>query len=342
MQPTIFSHTKTTPTRKFLPAWTALLALAFASLALPAHAQATWRMVTEYPQSNISGTGLATFARLVAAHTGGMVTAAIAFDNEARITSTEMPRAAQDGRIAGGDAFSGALSAYDAVFGLSTLPFVVPSVEVARAVNARARPLYEAALRAQGLRLLYLTIWPASGVWSERPLEGADDLATLKLRTYDDSSTQVMRAAGAAAQFEPLNEAVTGLQAHRLNAFLTSGDGGAGRKLWDYLPNFTAINYAIPVSFAFVRSADFDALPEQIQREVIAAAAETEQSQFDLLANRTAENYARMRANGVSIIEPAPSGLIAALREAARAPIAAWKAKTAPEAVEIADWAIKQ
>ena len=91
-----------------------------------------------------------------------------------------------------------------------------------------------------------------------------------------------------------------------------------------------------------MRSADFDALPEQIQREVIAAAAETEQSQFDLLANRTAENYARMRANGVSIIEPAPSGLIAALREAARAPIAAWKAKTAPEAVEIADWAIKQ
>ena len=119
-------------------------------------------------------------------------------------------------------------------------------------------------------------------------------------------------------------------------------DGGAGRKLWDYLPHFTAINYAIPVSLAFVRGADFDALSEPLQREVMAAAAETEQSQFDLLANRTAENYARMRANGVSIIEPAPVGLIAALREAARQPIAAWKAKTSPEAVEIADWAIKQ
>ena len=299
-------------------------------------------MVTEYPQSNISGTGLATFAKLVAAHTGGLVTASIAFDNEAKITSTEMPRAARDGRIAGGDAFGGALSAYDTVFGLSTLPFVAQSAEVARAVNARARPLYEAALQAQGLRLLYLTIWPATGLWSEQPLHGAGDLAHLALRTYDDSSTAVMRAAGAAAQFEPLNEAVAGLKAHRLNAFLTSGDGGAGRKLWDYLPNFTAINYAIPVSIAFVRSADFDALPEPLQREVMAAAAETEQSQFDLLANRTADNYARMRANGVSIIEPAPSSLIAALREAARGPIAAWKAQTSPQAVEIADWAIKQ
>lgn len=342
MQPTIFSQAKTAPSRKSFPAWTALLALALASLTLPAHAQATWRMVTEYPQSNISGTGLATFAKLLTARTDGLVTATIAFDNEAKITSPEMPRAAQDGRITGGDAFGGALSAYDAVFGLSTLPFVMQSAEVARAVNTRARPLYEAALRAQGLRLLYLTIWPATGLWTEQPLHGAGDLAKLNLRTYDDSSTAVMRRAGAAAEFEPLNEAVAGLKTHKLNAFLTSGDGGAGRKLWDYLPYFTAISYAIPVSFAFVRSADFDALPEPVQREVMAAAAETEQSQFDLLANRTAENYARMRANGVSIIEPAPVGLIAALRDAAQEPIAAWKAKTSPEAIEIADWAMKQ
>jgi TRAP-type C4-dicarboxylate transport system substrate-binding protein len=328
--------------RKCLSAWTALLALALASLVCPAYAQTTWRMVTEYPQSNISGTGLSTFAKLVAAHTGGLVTATIAFDNEAKITSKEMPVAAREGRIAGGDAFSGALSGYDAVFGLSTLPFVVSSVEVARTVNTRARPLYEAALRQQGLKLLYVTIWPATGLWSEQPLNDAGELAQLKLRTYDDSSTAVMRAAGAAAEFVPLNEAVDGLRAHRLNAFLTSGDGGAGRKLWDYLPHFTAINYAIPVSLAFVRSADFDTLPEVVQREVMAAAAETEQSQFDLLANRTAENYARMRANGVTIVQPAPSGVIAALRDAARQPIAAWKAKSSPQAVEIVDWAIQQ
>ena len=341
MQLTAVSNTAAS-SRKFLRAWIALLALAFVSLASPAHAQATWRMVTEYPESNISGTGLARFAERLAAHTGGLVTATIAFDNEAKITSTEMPRAVKDGRIDGGDGFGGALSAYDAVLGLSTLPFVVRSVEAARAINNRARPLYEAALRAQGLKLLYVTIWPASGLWSEQPLKGADDLAALKLRTYDDTSTVVMRTAGAAAQVEPLNEAVADLKAHRLNAFLTSGDGGAGRKLWDYLPTFTAINYAIPVSFAFVRETDFAALSEPLQREVMAAAAETEQSQFELLANRTAENYALMRANGVSIIEPAPAGLTAALREAAKAPIEAWKAKTSPEAVELADWAMKQ
>ena len=98
----------------------------------------------------------------------------------------------------------------------------------------------------------------------------------------------------------------------------------------------------MPVSLAFVRIEAFAALPDATQKQVMAAAAETGQSQFDLLANRTAENYARMRANGVTIAEPAAGPLIAALRRAATDPIAAWRAKAAPDAIEIVDWAIRQ
>jgi TRAP-type C4-dicarboxylate transport system substrate-binding protein len=310
--------------------------------AVPAAAQVTWRMTTEYPQNNISGIGLVTFSKLVAERTGGFVTTTTAFDNELKIPSSEMPRAALDGRIAGGDAFAGALSSFDTIFGLPTLPFVVQSIDVAHAANARARPLYEKALSAQGLKLLFLTIWPSTGLWSDHPLASANDFPDLSMRTYDNNSTDVMRAAGAHAQFLPMDVAITVLKAHRLNAFLTSGDGGAGRKLWDFLPYFTAINYAMPVSLAFVRSDLFAALPQETQRQVLAAASETEQSQFDLLAHRTQENYARMRENGVRIAEPAPASVVEALRKAATSPVAAWKVRAGSEAVEIEEWAIRQ
>lgn len=122
------------------------------------------------------------------------------------------------------------------------------------------------------------------------------------------------------------------MKEHRLNAFLTSGDGGAGRKLWDFLPHFTAINYAMPVSIAFVRSDVFTALPDPMQREVLAAAAETEQSQFAPWAHRTSDNYARMRDNGVAIAEPAPQSLLAALREAATAAVTAQEAQAGADA----------
>jgi TRAP-type C4-dicarboxylate transport system substrate-binding protein len=324
-------------------AWAAMIVAGVLGLtAAPASAQVTWRMASEYPQNNISGIGLVTFAKLVAVRTGGFVTTTTAFDNELKITSSEMPRAAQDGRIIGGDAFAGALTDFDAVFGLPTLPFVVQSVEVARAVSVRARPLYEKALQAQGLKLLYLTIWPATGLWSDRPLNSADDLRQLSVRAYDNNSAAVMGAVASNAKFLPMGEAIAALRDHSVNAFLTSGDGGSGRKLWDYLPYFTPINYAMPVSLAFVRSEAFAALPEQTQKQVLAAAAETEQSQFDLLANRTAENYARMRANGVTIAEQAPAPVVAVLRQAAADPIAAWRARAANDAVEIVEWAIRQ
>ncbi|MGL9617111.1 TRAP transporter substrate-binding protein [Bradyrhizobium sp. U531] len=326
-------------------AWIALVlnvAPALAQGAAQVTSQIIWQMTTEYPENNISGIGLATFASRVSERTHGFVTVTNAFDNKLKINSGEMPRAALDGRIAGGDAFAGALSGVDPALGLSTLPFLVQSVELARATNLRARPLYEKALAARGLKLLYLTIWPATGLWSERALQGADDLPTLNLRAYDANSSEVMRSAGANAQFLPMDAALAGLKEHRLNAFLTSGDGGAGRKLWDFLPHFTAINYAMPVSIAFVRSDAFAGLPEPMQREVMAAASETEQSQFALLAHRTSENYARMRDNGVAIAEPAPPSLLAALRKAATATVTAWEAQAGADAAGIVAWTRQQ
>jgi TRAP-type transport system periplasmic protein len=309
---------------------------------MTAIAQVQWNMTTEYPVSNISGVGLTTFARLVAANTHDLVKTVNGFDNAMKIGSGEMLRAAQDHRIDGGDAFTGPLEASDPVFGLASLPFVVQSIDAAKAVNARARPLYERALAARGLKLLYITIWPSTGIWSDQALRSVEDLRTLSVRTYDVSSTEVMRNVGATAEFLPFNEAIVKVRDHRLNAILTSGDGGAGRKLWDDLHHFTPVNYAIPVSIAFVRQDDFAALSREQQEEVEAAAAETEKSQFELLANRTAENYRQMRANGVSIDEPAPPSVIAALKKAGTAPIAAWQAKASAEAVAVLDWANRQ
>ena len=245
---------------------------------LPAKAvaQVQWKMTTEYPESNISGIGLVTFGKLLSSKTQGALTTVTAFDNEMKISSREMPQAAQDHRIDGGDAFAAPLESSDPIFGLSALPFVVQSVETAKAVNAKARPLYERALAARGMKLLYVTIWPATGIWSDQPIKGEEDLHALAVRAYDKSSAEVLHAAGAAAEFLPFNEAIAKVREHKLNAILTSGDGGAGRKLWDDLHHFTPINYAIPVSIAFIRKDAFDALSADQQAAVDAAAAETE------------------------------------------------------------------
>ncbi len=316
-----------------------LAAVLWATAFLPAAsgAEIVWRMATEYPSGNISGIGLSTFKRLVEARTGGMVSTENAYDNALKISSGEMPGAAREGRIEGGDAFAGPLESSDAVFALASLPFATQSVKAARALNAAARPFYERALAKRGLKLLYVTIWPPTGIWSENPLRDEADLRALAIRTYDDNSASVMRATGATASYLPFSEALALVKARKLNAILTSGDGGAGRKLWDDLRHFAPINYAVPVSLTFVRQDALATLPAAVQEEVVAAGAETERSQFALLADRTIENYRQMRANGVSIDEPVPPAILSALRAGASAPIAAWRKKVSREAAALLD-----
>ena len=108
------------------------------------------------------------------------------------------------------------------------------------------------ALARNGAHLLYVTIWPATGLWSRKPIARPADLHGLATRAYDFNSAAIMHLAGPMREFLPFGEAIKRLKAGRLDAILSSGDGGAGRRLWEDLPNFLAINYAIPVSIAFV------------------------------------------------------------------------------------------
>lgn len=306
------------------------LTLLFSLTGSGAIAQTKWLMATEYPASNISGIGLTTFGQMVSSYTSGFVTTTNSLDNELHISSERMLSAAQERRIAGGDAFAGPLESSDIVFGLASLPFVVQSIDSAISINAAARPFYEAALAKRSLKLLYITVWPSTGLWSDRPINDAGDLNGLAIRTYDHNSAEVMRALGATAEYLPFNDAIARVRNHELNAILTSGDGGAGRKLWDDLRYFTPINYAIPISLAFVRSDEFEALPPAVQAQVLKAAADTEQSQLKLLYTRTELNYTQMRENGVTINSSPSQGLMSALRSAAKEPVARWKAKVPP------------
>ncbi|MCJ2052564.1 hypothetical protein [Methylobacterium sp. J-070] len=85
-------------------------------------------------------------------------------------------------------------------------------------------------------------------------------------------------------------------------AFLPSGDGGAGRRLWDDLRHFTAINDTMQISLAFVSADAFAALPAERQRQVLEAARETERDQVALLQGRTEGNSGAVTAQPALLV----------------------------------------
>lgn len=314
------------------------VALAMASLlAAPAGAQVLWEMPTEYPATAIPGEGVATFAQLVNEKAAGRLTIKPSFDAERGIKSAAMIGAVHKGEVAAGDAFAGALGAVDPLFGLSSLPFLATSIADARRLTDLARPAYDAKLASFGQKILYTTPWPASGIWSKEPLGGPAALSGLSIRTYDATSTAVMNAAGAKATNLSFADAMPKVRDGSVTAVLSSGDGGAGRNLWDFLPHFAEVNYALPISIATVNLAAYEALPADLRRVVDEAAAATEARQWAAIRTRLDENYARMRANKVTIQTEIPPAVAAVLAQAGRTVVEDWRRKAGPEASAVLD-----
>src|SRR5258708_30918308 len=170
-------------------------------LLLPAaaRAQAVWDMATEYPQSAMPGLGVTIFAKHVVESSAGKLQIRPSFDAASGIRSAGMLAAIAEGRVQAGDAFAGALETEDPIFALPSLPFLVTSMADARRLADLARPFLAAALQKKGLRLLYLTPWPPSGIWSKAPLNTPSDLSALSIRTYDKISSEVFASVGANA-----------------------------------------------------------------------------------------------------------------------------------------------
>lgn len=288
-------------------------------------AQVGWTMATDYPRDSVSGAGVVTFAQELARASNNELIVTPAFDGGG-IRASQALAAISGGSLQAGDVFGGIAGATDPIFLLSSLPFLTTSSAGTRRLYEIARPTYEAAFTHLGLKPLYVTPWPPSGIWAKIPVREPSDVAQLHIRTYDATSSSVMNALGAHAQSLTFGETMPLLRSGSIDAVLSSGDGGAGRKLWEFLPVYTKLAYAFPLSFATMSKVLYDALEPKLRDAVDQAASRTQMLQWAAIETRLARNEEMMRANNVTIIGDVSPVLRKRAAAAAADAIAAWKA----------------
>src|SRR5437763_3147410 len=313
-----------------------VVALTSFALAAPAAAQTvTLDLINEYPATSISGEADAFFAETVKRKSEGRVAINTIPDAKSGVRSRDQLKAVSEGRFAMANTVGGTLSDESPVFLLSSLPFVTPTMEDARALFESAKPLYEQLFAERQQKLLYVVPWPPSGIWSAAPIRDAAALKALKIRTYDNTGTEVMAKIAASAAIVSFSELNPKLESGEINAVLSSGDGGAGRQLRNYLRNFSEVGYALPLSFASMSLAPWASLDDAGRAAIEEAARETTERQWSALAGRLAENFARMRQNGVAIDENPPADVMTALHAAADATVGDWLSRVGPDAQRV-------
>lgn len=297
-------------------------------LAGAAHAQTIrWTMANEYPATSIQGEADARFTREVTERTAGRIQIVNQYDAASGFRSKDMLDAIARGVIPLGNTFMGALAAVDPVFQLPSLPFLASTPEQGRALAEIARPACEAVLARHNQKLLFLSPWPAAGLWAKTPVTSMEALKGLRVRTSDASGVLVFKAAGAVPMQVSFADAIPMLKAGQLDAVVSSGDGGAGSRFAGVLRHFTAIEYAITMSMVTVNADAWRGLEPALQQAVLAAAAATEARQWEILKTRVSANYAQMRAAGVGITTDLSPEYRRALRAAGQVAIDDWMQK---------------
>ena len=165
-----------------------------------------------------------------------------------------------------------------------------------------------------------------SGILDTEPEQAFNDIVDLAATLCDVPSALISFA-----------DTMPKLADGSLNAVLSSGDGGAGRKLWEYLPYFSEITYSLPLSVAAVNKTVYDGLSADQREAIDAAGHKTETGLWLALSTRLQENYARMRQNGVTIESTPSPDIIAALQSAAVTAQRAWCGKAGPGCAQILD-----
>ncbi|QDJ46683.1 TRAP transporter substrate-binding protein [Bordetella hinzii] len=289
-------------------------------------AQTTLDLINEYPATSITAATDLQFADAVKTLSQGKLAIRPLQEKDNPFKGVDQVDAVTSGKTQMGTLFGGIVGNRDSLFLLTSLPFAARDFKQARAQYDCVRGALQAHTLKLGARLLYVTPWPPSGIWSVKPLQSEADIKALKIRTYDATSKAVFERLGAQSVELPYSALAQKLAAGEVNAVLTSGDGGAGRKLWDQLPHFTAVSYSIPLSYTLINEKTWAGLAPDQQAALSQAAEQVSAQAWAGVEQRINENYANMRANKMTLnTAPAP-GIMAALNQAGAAETQAWLA----------------
>ena len=314
----------------------ALVSGAISTGAPAQEAEFVWDMPNAFGAKSSDGVADLVFAELVAEKTDGRIKIVHHFDGSLGYRGVDHLTAVQDGAVPLARHPMSYYGGNDPMFLLSTLPFLTRAPEDAEVMRQVSAPYVEDAFAKFNQVVVSWGLFPPSGIWSETPVASLDDLKGLKIRAFDLNSLETFTGAGAAAVNMNWGDVLPALSTGAIDGVVTSADLGIASSINEYLPSFTEINWAVPLSTVTINKDVWDGLPADLQAAVLEAGEEATRRTFDRLPTQVAANYEEMRAKGVTVVEEPADDLLEGLRTAAEPVIQRWR-ESAGERAKVLD-----
>jgi TRAP-type C4-dicarboxylate transport system substrate-binding protein len=197
-----------------------------------------------------------------------------------------------------------------------------------------AKPAYAATLKKFNQITLYTSVWPFSGIYTQRPVASGADLKGLKMRVYDGTGLAFGEATGIAARKMPFSEVYPAMKAGLLDSMYTSSVSGVDAKAWEVLKYFTPINIVGPVNMINVNLDAWNKLDKKTQDTVLEIAEQMENEMWELAGDMDRKSRATLTENGMTI-NPVNSQFRSELKAVGEKLRAEWAAKAGADAQKI-------
>ncbi len=277
-----------------------LFALAFSSGAV---AKTRWDMHLNYPAGNFHSQGAKRFADRVKKATNGELEIVLHPGASLGFKGPELLRAVAEGQLVIAEIPTGMVEGDAPILALTAQPFISTNAKEQRLLYDLAKPTYAKVLKKFNQFTLYTSVWPFSGIYTQRPIRSVADLKGLKMRVYDGTGLAFGKATGIAARKMPFSEVYPAMKAGLLDSMYTSSVSGVDAKAWEVLKYFTPINIVGPVNMINVNQAAWDKLPADIQAKVKKVATDMENEMWSLAADMDTKSRKTLAEHGMVVAE---------------------------------------
>jgi len=264
-------------------------------------AMTKWDLHLNYPAGNFHSKGAQTFAERVAKATNGQVKIVLHPGSALGFKGPELLRAVAEGQLKAAEVPTGMVEGDAPTLALTAQPFISTNAFEQRLLYQLAKPTYAKILKKFNQFTLYTSVWPFSGIYTQRPIRSEADLKGLKMRVYDGTGLAFGGATGIAARKMPFSEVYPAMKAGLLDSMYTSSVSGVDAKAWEVLKYFTPINIVGPVNMVNVNIDAWNRLPKDIQATILEVANQMEDEMWNLAGDMDRKSRATLMENGMTI-----------------------------------------
>lgn len=219
------------------------------------------------------------------------------------------------------------LGGLEPFFDLTSLPFLVKDLAEARTLWGVSKPEFARIFDANNMVVLYAQPNAPSGIWAKKPIDSVEALKGLRIRTYDANGTRTFAAAGAAPLQIAFSDLIPQLSTGGVDAVLTSAEGGIQLSAWDYLTDFTALNYAMALFMVHANKDSYNELSDTAKAAIEEVSALTEDFAWTLVTNSIEESYETARSHNMTVTDTPPREAFEHLQAAGAELKTAWLEK---------------